>query len=279
MKFRKVCYYIIMALLLINFLFSAFYVCTYILDSREQKAEYDDLAALVEQVRQEQSMAETEADPGETASAETGNPEDPDGPTEEPESDILPEYRQAYEMNTDLAGWLSIDGTDVNYPVMQTPEKPDYYLHRNFKKEDNIHGCLYAREQCDVNAPSDNVTIYGHHMRDGSMFGSLEKYLKKSYWEEHDTLRFDTLTERHTYQIFAVFRTSASVGEGLRYLQFVDAADEEEFNDFVATCKELGRDFYDTGITPEYGDKLICLSTCEYTRENGRLVVAAVRID
>lgn len=274
MKFRKAAYRIIIFLLLIIFLCSAYYVTTYILDSQEQKEAYNDLAAVVEAARQQQGETETvqSTAPGENA------PE-AEAPSEEPESCILPEYRELYAMNDDLVGWISIDDTGINYPVVQTPDRPDYYLYRNFAGEQNIHGCLYVREQCDVNLPSDNVTIYGHHMRDGSMFGGLEKYLKKSYWEEHSTLRFDTLTERHTYQIFAVFRTTASVGEGFSYHQFVDALDEAEFDEFVATCKKLGRDFYDTGITPEYGDKIICLSTCEYTQENGRLVVAAVRID
>ena len=84
------------------------------------------------------------------------------------------------------------------------------------------------------------------------------------------------MTEYHTYKIFAVFKTSANIGQGFSYHQFVDAENEKEFNDFVSKCKELS--FYDTGITPVYGDKLICLSTCEYTLDNGRLVVAAVRI-
>lgn len=275
MKFRKWAYGIILALLLIIFLFSGYYVLQYALDSREQKNEYNNLAALVEQAREEQARTETKT-PAESPAE--SQPEE-NAPTEEANSHILPEYRQLYEKNPDLVGWISIDDTEINYPVVQTPDNPDYYLYRNFNKEHNIHGCIYVREQCDVFAPSDNVTIYGHHMRDGTMFGGLEKFLKKSYWEAHNTLRFDTLTERHTYQIFAVFRTTASVGEGFAYHQFVDAEDEAAFDEFIATCRKLGRDFYDTGIIPEYGDKIICLSTCEYTQENGRLVVAAVRID
>lgn len=272
MRFRKYAYYVIIILLLIVFVISAFYVGSYILDSREQKEQYNNLAAIVDNARVEatESPENTEA---------TENMQSSDGPAEDAQSDILPEYREVYEMNSDLVGWLSIDDTQVNYPVVQTPDNPDYYLYRNFEREYNIHGCLYAREECDINTPSDNITIYGHHMRDGTMFGSLEKFRNKTYWEEHSTLRFDTLTEHHTYQIFAVFKTTASVGEGFSYHQFVDAQDKEEFDEFIATCKKLGRDYYDTGITPEYGDKIICLSTCEYTQENGRFVVVAVRID
>lgn len=273
MKFRKIAYGIILVLLIVIFLFSGFYVWTYLRDSKEQKDAYNNLAALVESAREEEKK-----EPAGEQSTEPGETRDPDASTE-PESLILPEYQTLYEKNPDLVGWITIDDTTVNYPVVQTPDDPEYYLYRNFDRERNIHGCLFVGDGGDVFTPSDNLIIYGHHMRDGSMFGSLEKYLRKAYWEEHSTLRFDTLTERHSYEIFAVFKTTASVGEGFAYHHFLNAADEAEFDEFVETCIELGRDYYTTGIVPEYGDKLICLSTCEYTRENGRLVVAAVRTD
>ena len=159
---------------------------------------------------------------------------------------------------------------------MQTPEQENYYLSRGFDRQFSRFGSIYVRESCDVNRPSDNVTIYGHNMTDKSMFGALSQYLDPAFYEEHPIIIFDTLYEYHTYQIFAVFKTTASVGKGFSYHQFVDAENAAEFGEFVSTCKKLS--FYDTGITPVYGDKLICLSTCEYTLDNGRLVVAAVRI-
>ena len=107
------------------------------------------------------------------------------------------------------------------------------------------------------------------------MFARLDNYLKKDFYEKYPSIRFDTLYERHTYTIFAVFTTTASVGRGFAYHLFEDAADEADFQDFVSTCKSLS--LYETGITPVYGDKLITLSTCEYSQDNGRLVVVAVR--
>ena len=108
------------------------------------------------------------------------------------------------------------------------------------------------------------------------MFACLNDYVYKETWENNPMISFDTLYDYHTYKIFAVFKTTAALGEGFSYHQFVDAANEDDFDDFIATCKDLA--FYETGITPVYGDKIICLSTCEYTLEHGRLVVAAVRI-
>jgi sortase B len=173
-------------------------------------------------------------------------------------------------------GWIKMEGTQMDYPVMQTPDEPNYYLYRSFDKKDSARGSIYAREVCDLSEPSDNITIFGHNMADGSMFACLNNYVHKYNWDKNSLIFFDTLYEYHTYKIFAVFKTSANIGQGFSYHQFVDAENAAEFDEFVSTCKKLS--FYDTGITPVYGDKLICLSTCEYTLDNGRLVVAAVRI-
>lgn len=272
MKLGKVLYTLVIVVLVAVFAFSAYYVASYFLEGKEQQAQYDDLADMVESVRNDPTYNAEEyyKNPviGETVVA-------PDGTVEE--KIVLPEYASIYEQNNHLVGWISIEDTKINYPVMQTPDSVDYYLYRNFQQKKSSRGCLYVRESCDVNAPSDNVTIYGHNMKDGSMFGNLERYKKQSYWEQHRYIQFDTIYEHHTYEIFAVFKTTASIDEGFPYHRFADAADAAEFDAFVATCRELA--FYDTGIVPEYGDKLICLSTCEYSQSNGRFVVVAVRKD
>ena len=126
--------------------------------------------------------------------------------------------------------------------------------------------------------PSDNLVIYGHHMSNGSMFAHLEKYKDESFWSEHRTITFNTLTDKQEYEIVAVFRTVVYTDspDAFKYYRFVDAENADEFDDYIAKCKELS--FYDTGVTAEYGDKLITLSTCEYSRNNSRLVVVAKRI-
>lgn len=189
---------------------------------------------------------------------------------------ILKEFEELYCMNSDLVGWLEIPGTGINYPVLHAPDRNEYYLHRDFDKNYSKRGCLFVQENADVFAPSDNVTIYGHRMKDGTMFARLDKYIEKSFYKENPYIYFDTLSELHTYQVMAVFLTTASVGEGFAYHNFVNAVDATEYYDFVNTCKSLS--LYDTSISAEYGDKLICLSTCEYSQENGRLVVVAKRI-
>ena len=193
------------------------------------------------------------------------------------EVQVLPQYAELYKLNPDLVGWMWIPDTKLNYPVVQRKSETDYYLYRDFYGSYDPHGCLYAREQCDVARPSDNITIYGHRMQDGSMMGQVGYYEQKSFWESHPLIYFDTLTEQHTYQIVYVLKTTASVGEGFQYHLYVDFANENDFNNFVSGCRR--NSLYDTGLSAEFGDKLITLSTCEYTLVNGRLVIVAKRID
>ena len=265
---KKILFTAVVLVLVVTFAISAFMVGNYLIEGKQQEERYDELAEIANSQRETTQATE----PAETVQATEATAET----TEATEPGMIPSYQEIYELNDHTVGWIKMEGTQMDYPVMQTPEEPNYYLYRNFDKRDSARGSIYAREVCDVNEPSDNITIYGHNMADGSMFACLNAYVNKSAWENNSLIFFDTLNEYHTYKIFAVFKTSANVGQGFSYHQFVDAENEEEFNAFVSKCKDLA--FYDTGITPVYGDKLICLSTCEYTLDNGRLVVAAVRI-
>ena len=120
--------------------------------------------------------------------------------------------------------------------------------------------------------------IYGHHMNNGSMFADLEKFKDEDFWREHKTIAFNTLTKKNEYEILAVFKTVVYTDspEAFKYYRFTDAQSPEEFEVYIDKCKELS--LYDTGVSAEYGDKLITLSTCEYSRTNGRLVVVAKKV-
>jgi len=269
---KKKVYLLLIGVFSLAFIVSAVYLGMYFARSKRQAQKYNQLAEMVDSARQNQTVPpetkpNTQPDATEPQQTTSAAPE------------ILEPYREVYDMNRDTVGWLKIEGTVINYPVMQTSvDNRDYYLRRDYYQEYEQYGggSIYAREECDVFTPSDNVTLYGHNMHDGSMFHCLLDYEDKKTWENNSFIFFDTLYEYHTYRIFAVFKTTATLGEGFAYHQMENAESKEEFDEFVATCKDLA--FYDTGITPAYGDKLLCLSTCEYTQENGRLVVAAVRI-
>ena len=264
---KKLLFIFTVVILVIAFSVSAFMVGKYLIEGKKSEDRFAELAQQASAAATTEAAETTEATEATTAPTET---------TVETEPVMIAGYEEIYNQNNDLVGWIRMEGTKLNYPVMQTPADPNYYLYRDFDKRDSARGSVYAWADADVNVPSDNITLFGHNMADGTMFNCLGAYTSKVAWENNPLIMFDTLYEYHTYKIFAVFKTSANVGQGFSYHKFVDADNAEEFNEFVAKCKELS--FYDTGITPVYGDKLIALSTCEYTLDNGRLVVCAVRI-
>ena len=190
---------------------------------------------------------------------------------------ILAKYEALYQANNDLVGWLSIEGMEIDYPVMRS-EDDEFYLHHNFKGEEDKYGCLYVRNRADVDTPGTNFLIYGHNMKDGSMFGALDLYRKKSFYQEHAVIQFDTLYEERSYEIVAVFLSQvyAEQDDVFKYYQFYEAETEEEFQYFYDNIKELA--LYDTGVTAEYGDTFLTLSTCAYHVADGRLAVVAKRI-
>ena len=192
--------------------------------------------------------------------------------SEEKEENAI-NIEELYKINNDIIGWLKIDNTNINYPVMQTKDRPNYYLKRNLYKKYSSLGTPYIAENCNIET-SDNLIIYGHHIKGKRVFGELENYKSKEYYNNHKNIKFYTMQEKAEYEIIAVFKTIAYTG--FRYYEFYNAKDEREFCTFVNKCKELS--FYDTEKIAEYGDKLITLSTCEYSNQNGRLVVVARKI-
>lgn len=176
-------------------------------------------------------------------------------------------------MNTDMIGWIKIEDTNIDYPVMQTKNKLNYCLRRNFYKEYSYYGTPYMQENCDIDK-SDNLIIYGHHIKNNQMFGILEKYKSKDFYNDHRIIKFITEDKILEYEIIYIFKTSAT--KGFEYYKYIDFNDESEFNTFNNKCKELA--FYNTEITSDYGDKFITLSTCDYSQENGRIVVVAKNI-
>lgn len=268
-KKRSPVYYILLSVFAAVFIFSGIYVARYFVLSERVSGEYEDMDAILESIRAELNIDRDNLPPVPTT---------PDGKPQQ-NTVILPEFKLFYEQNPDIVGWIQIPGTKVDYPVMASRNgDQDYYLNHTFKHEESEWGAIYLRRsESDVFKPSDNVTIYGHHMKDGSMFEDINNYYwSESYWNSHRYVYFDTLYERHTYEVFAVFVTSGTYGLGFNYNNYTNFADGDHFNQFVNKVKELSR--WDYGITPTYGDKLLCLSTCEYTTQNGRLVVVARRI-
>lgn len=196
-------------------------------------------------------------------------------PDAEAVNEILPEYAELYEKNNDLVGWLCIPDTRINYPVMQTKEEMEYYLHRDFDGNDDVNGLPFLDARCDVNPPTTNLLIYGHSMNSGAMFAGLADYKDYEFYRNHKTIYFDTVQERGEYEVVAVFQSRVAYVDEVtfRYYNFIQADTEEEFNSFLSAVEKLA--YYDTGVDAVYGDRLLTLSTCDREITDGRLVVLA----
>lgn len=213
-------------------------------------------------------------DAPELEAAAAGQAGETDAKTME-EPSVLAEYEAILQENQDFAGWITIEGTKVDYPVMLTKSDADYYLMRNFNGQDDINGTLFMDARTNLKKRSTNIIIYGHNMKSGEMFGGLKKYLDENYWMEHKQIFFDTIYEKGTYEIFAVCLAQVQYRdtEGFRYYDFIQADSEEAFQEYLDNIKQLSV-FIGTEM-PVYGDELLTLSTCNNYVEDGRLFLVA----
>lgn len=189
---------------------------------------------------------------------------------------VYPGLLALHRENPDCIGWIKIEGTAIDYPVMYHPSEENYYLHRDFYGEYSANGCLFLSELCNPKT-SDNLIIYGHHMNSGKMFAALDQYKDGGFYLEHPLISYDTLQGSETYQIFAVFCTPVYTGNDFPYYTFTKAEDVADYQGYIKAVKE--RSLYDTGNSAVFGDKLLTLSTCEYSQRNGRVVVVAKKIN
>lgn len=197
----------------------------------------------------------------------------------EQKTERMLQIEELQKENQEIMGWLEIEGTNINYPVLQTNDN-DFYLTHNYKKENASTGSLFLDKDFDLINGSSNYLIYGHRNKQGLMFEDLMKYAKEDFYKEHTKIKFTTNKEDSTYEIMSVFYSRVyykSEQNVFRYYYFVNANNEQEYNDFVNNAKKAS--IYDTGVNANYGDQLLTLSTCEYSQEDGRFVVVAKKIN
>lgn len=181
--------------------------------------------------------------------------------------------------NEEIIGWLEIEGTNINYPVLQASDN-DYYLTHNYKKEKSSTGSIFLDKDFDLINGSSNYLIYGHRSKSGLMFEDLMKYAKEDFYKEHTKVKFTTNKDDSLYEILSVFYSRVyykSEKNVFRYYYFVNANNEQEYNDFVNNAKKVS--LYDTGVTANYGEQLLTLSTCEYSQEDGRFAIVCKKVE
>lgn len=232
----------------IVFIISSCMVFQIVSEARREKRAFADLAEMV-------NTADTQSEDIETD--ESSSP-----------------YAALKEQNSDFFGWISIEGTTLNYPVMYTPDDPEYYLRRDFNGKKSQSGVPFLAGSCYEGC--ENYLIYGHNMKNGAMFATLMSYADQEYWEQHPTIQFDTLTESGEYDVLAAFYSeiyAQDANDVFRYYQYTDLSDPSVFAEYVEQAQSAA--LYDTGISAAYGDQLLTLSTCSYHTDNGRFVIVA----
>ena len=190
----------------------------------------------------------------------------------EEETGVTYEYDKANftalaEINPDVAGWLSLEGTVINYPVVQGTDN-DYYLEHLFTRETNHTGCIFVDYRNAKDFSDRNTAMYAHHMRNGSMFAELEGYRKQEYYEAHQQLILQTPEGTYLAEPFAGLLTDGYSD----YIQ-IEFADDDAFLSYVAQMREQSTFQSDVTVTAE--DRILTMSTCRYDVENGRYAVFA----
>lgn len=279
-------YDILLAVCILVFLGSGGTLAYKIMAQKKNDARLEELAGLLAQPGGAEDKAVGDQNSERGAGSAAAAPEAGGGTEEERVLDAeelrkqrearVKAYSRIREQNSDLAGWIRIEGTKIDYPVLQTPDNPNFYLNHNFDRKSSVYGAPYMAEECDLSRDCRNILIYGHHMKNGSMFAALDGYLDQTFYKEHPIVQFDTLTEYGDYQVMAVFTMNAADPENPIY-NWIFCGNEEAFDNYVAYVKE--QSVYDMGVEAQWGDHLISLITCEYTRKDGRLIVVAKKTE
>ena len=195
------------------------------------------------------------------------------------ETERMLQVKELQGQNADIIGWIEIENTNINYPVLQGTNNR-YYMTHNYKKENSKNGSIFLDATYNWNIPSNNLLIYGHNLGNGMMFQELLKYEKESFYQENPVIRFTTAEEDAEYEIISVFKSRVyykSEKNVFRYYYFINSKSEEEYNQFVKNAKNAS--LYSIDATANYGDQLITLSTCSYYVQDGRFAVVGRRQD
>ncbi len=267
---------IILCILGMGFLVAAgFLFVKHVHSDRQSEAVFEDLRESAESYT-EISKEATATDESETpVSSQEQSGENPSSPVELMENP----YQDSFLANEDMAAWLQIPDTNIDYPVMWTPRDENYYLYRDFEGRDNQNGCLILDTDSSLDPLTTNLIIHGHNMRSGAMFGNLTDYEDFSYYEKHKQIILHTQERMQNYEVIAVFRSQVfkKSDDVFKFYKFFQADTQEEFDDFYNNIKQMS--LYDTGVTAQFGDRFLTLSTCVYHVEQGRFVVVAKETD
>lgn len=173
--------------------------------------------------------------------------------------------------NNELIGWITISETNIDYPIMQTAEDDDYYLSHDFERNEDRHGVPFADVNCRIDY-SDNLIIYGHNMKDGTMFQNLMLYKGADFCESKGEITLYSVNQTRCYEVIAVMLLSDEDSKQFPYFRYSDFSESFTYIDYINECRKYSVWFDENSSSQR---ELLTLSTCEYSKKDGRLVVVA----
>lgn len=279
---KDIAYYVIMVLLFLLFLFASAFFISRLVSDKKQNNHFNDLAAMLPARNPSPSVKEND-NPNGSLMDDGGELDEEDDYEDEEEwqnqkeqkamkDERLLAYQSLKEMNKDLVGWISIPETKINYPVVQNVKNPEFYMDKNFYKENSSYGVPFLDGDCDIEDTERGLVIYGHHMKNGAMFADLANYKDRDFCWQHPVIYFDTVKELGEYHVIAVLYIGEEKEDAL-WWQLLNSYDQEEFKEIWNKVEK--QSLYPMGVTPKYGNRLLALITCEYMGDNGRILVLA----
>lgn len=250
---------IVIILCVIIFAFAAWKLWGYFSQYNDGKKEYSSLRKYVHEGEEDQEEHKEETKAGQ---------------------DVCPvkvDFDQLSRINEDIVGWIYIEGSPINFPIVQTSvEEEGYYLKRTFEKEKNFGGSIFMDSLCEADFSSDNSIIYGHNLKNGEMFGSLKKMYDTNYNEKADYSKYPVIwiltpDEIKEYEVFCAREISASKNNDVYMVEF---SLEEELEDYIKQMKK--NSLFQTSVDTSNAEAVLTLSTCTSDTEDGRFIVQGI---
>ena len=266
---RKIIYSLIYTILALLIILSVFYIVNIFLSKKQAIQE----SQLLDKIQIDENQVKEQVNKAITEETTEENSQENVEETTNQETERMLKVKKLQEENSDIVGWLEIEGTSINYPVLQGTDN-EYYMTHNYKKQKSRNGSIFLTKDYDWTIPSSNLLIYGHNLDNGTMFQELLKYVNEEFYKKHPIIRFTTNNEDAEYEIISVFKSRVyykSEKNVFRYYYFVNAETEAEYDEFIQNAKKAS--LYNIDATAKFGDQLITLSTCSYHVEDGRFAV------
>lgn len=261
-KIYKIIYIILISLIILSIIY-----IVYLIILKKEAKEESDLLNTIDVEKENETLI--------GISNNTENENIYTKENKEEKTERMLKVQKLKEENFDIVGWIEIEGTSINYPVLQGTDN-EFYMTHNYKKEKSKNGSIFLNKDYDWNIESNNLLIYGHNINNGTMFQELLKYESESFYKEHPKIRFTTENEDSIYDIISAFKSKVyykSQKNVFRYYYFINPKSEEEYMNYVENVKKAS--LYNIEETATYGDRLITLSTCSYYVQDGRFAVVA----